>query len=249
MPRGRRFAVQAHQAPQRAGRTLRQWKLMRTALPLGVATTLAALNLNMPRYFIHSRLGERSLGIYSAMAYTTVAMILVADSLGHCAIPRLSRLYTAARLAEFRALLLKLLAAGACLGLSGLAVAHLMGVRLLAIIYGHEYAVHYRIFLVLILATAIHCVACMFTSAITSARCFRIQVPLYVLVVGSNALACARWVPTAGLAGGAAAMAVAAVVHLVLGAVVVGYLLWVPAKSLPCPVSPQPGLDDWEAGL
>ena len=83
----------------------------------------------------------------------------------------------------------------------------------------------------LILATAIHCVACMFTSAITSARCFRIQVPLYVLVVGANALACARWVPAAGLTGGAAAMAVAAVVHLVLGAAVVGYLLWVPAKS------------------
>ena len=62
----------------------------------------------------------------------------------------------------------------------------------------------------LILATAIHCVACMLTSAVTSARCFRIQVPLYALVVGSNALACARWVPTAGLAGGAAAMAVAA---------------------------------------
>ena len=66
VPRGRRFVAQAHQASQRAGRSLRQWKLMRTALPLGIATTLAALNLNMPRYFIHSRLGERSLGIYSA---------------------------------------------------------------------------------------------------------------------------------------------------------------------------------------
>ena len=111
------------------------------------------------------------------MAYTTVAMILVADSLGHCAIPRLSRLYTAGRLAEFRALLLKLLAAGGGLGLAGLAAAQFMGVRLLTLMYGREYAVHYRVFLVLIVATAIHCVACMFTSAITSARCFRIQVP------------------------------------------------------------------------
>ncbi len=249
VPRGQRFAALAQQVSQRAGRSLRQWNLMRTALPLGIATTLAALNLNMPRYFIHARLGERSLGIYSAMAYTTVAMILVADSLGHCAIPRLSRLYTAARLVEFRSLLLKLLAAGACLGLSGLAVAHLMGVRLLALIYGHEYAVHYRIFLVLILATAIHCVACMFTSAITSARCFRIQVPLYVSVVGANAIACARWVPAAGLTGGAAAMVVAAVVHLVLGASVVGYLLWVPSNSPACPPSPQSAVNDWEASL
>ncbi len=223
---------------------------MCTAFPLGISTTMAALNLNMPRYFIHARLGERQLGIYSAMAYATVAMILVADSLGHCAIPRLSRLYCAGRLAEFRSLLLRLLAAGGTLGLAGLAVAQLMGVRLLTLIYGREYAAHYRVFLVLILATAIHCVACMLTSAVTSARCFRIQVPLYALVAGSNALACARWVPSAGLAGGAAAMVVAAVVHLVLGAAVVAYLLWTPAKPAPCPQAAQPPcVDDWEASL
>src|SRR5260370_34163514 len=106
-----------------------------------------------------------------------------------------------------------------------------MGVRLLTLIYGREYAAHYRIFLVLILATAIHCVACMLTSAVTSARCFRIQVPLYALVAGSNALACARWVSTAGLAGGAAAMGGAAAGHLAPGAAVVAYLAWAPAKG------------------
>ena len=222
---------------------------MYTALPLGISTTMAALNLNMPRYFIHAGLGERQLGIYSAMAYTTVAMILVADSLGHCAIPRLSRLYSAGRLAEFRSLLVRLVAAGGCLGLVGLAVARILGARLLTAIYGHEYAVHYPVFLVLILATAIYCVASMFTSAVTSARCFRIQVPLYGLVVGSNALACARWVPDSGLAGGAAAMAVAALTHLVLGVAVVSWLLHAPGKRAQCPQAAQACVDDWEASL
>lgn len=55
------------------------------ALPLGVATTIAALNLNVPRYFIHARLGERQLWIYSALAYATVAMIIVSGSLGFIA--------------------------------------------------------------------------------------------------------------------------------------------------------------------
>jgi O-antigen/teichoic acid export membrane protein len=245
VPRGRRFAASS---PRSQG-LRRSWSLMLMALPLGASTTMAALNLNMPRYFIHARLGERQLGIYSAMAYATVAMILVADSLGHCAIPRMSRLYAARRMPEFRALLLKLLAAGGVLGLAGVTVAQLMGVRLLTLLYGHEYAVHYRIFLVLILATAIHCVACMFTSAITSARYFRIQVPLYALVVGSNAIACARWVPSAGLAGGAAAMAVAAVTHLVLGAAIVGWLLRAPAVRAVCPQAAQACADDWEASL
>jgi O-antigen/teichoic acid export membrane protein len=256
--RGRRFAVGSESLAPLLGQTIRgrssrqgkgfrrQLNLMRVALPLGIAMTMATINLNMPRYFIHARLGERQLGIFSAMAYATVAMILVSDSLGHCAIPRMSRLYTGGRLAEFESLLLRLLAAGGVLGLAGLAVAQVLGVRLLTIFYGREYAVHSRIFVVLILATAIHCVACMFTSAITSARCFRIQVPLYALVAGSNALACARWVPTAGLAGGAAAMVVAAVVHLVLGAAVVGGLLWAPAKRVACPQTTESCMNDWE---
>ena len=46
------------------------------------------------------------------------------------------------------------------------------------------------------LATAIHCVAGMLTSGIMSARCFQIQVPMFALVVASNALACYRLVPT-----------------------------------------------------
>jgi O-antigen/teichoic acid export membrane protein len=214
----------------------RQWNLLRTALPLGFSTTMAALNLNMPRYFIHTRLGENQLGIYSAMAYATVAMILVSDSLGHSAIPRLSRLYSAGQLKEFRRFLLKMVAAGAALGLSGLAVSQIMGVRLLTLVYGREYSAHYRVFVILILATAIYCVACMFTSAVTSARCFRIQAPLYALIAGSNALACAFWVPSAGLAGGAAAMAVSALVHLTLGIAVVSWLVWSPKKRAALPV-------------
>jgi len=257
IPQGRRLIGNSPSAAESVGTMgkrqalgfRRSWNLMWMALPLGISTTMAALNLHMPRYFIHTQLGERALGIYSAMAYATVAMILVADSLGHCAIPRLSRLYTRGQLAEFRSMLLKLLAAGGCLGLTGLAVAHLMGVRLLTLIYGYEYAAHYQIFMILILATAIHCVASMLTSAVTSARCFRIQVPLYALVVGSNALACARWVPTAGLAGGAAAMAVAASVHLVLGAAVVGWLLRAPAKPAARTPAAQACVDDWEASL
>jgi O-antigen/teichoic acid export membrane protein len=250
--RGRRFVPPSQRLAHRirpAQGFLRQLKLMRLALPLGIVTSMAALNLNMPRYFIHARLGEHQLGVYSAIAYATVAMVLVSDSLGHCSVPRLSRLYTDGQLPEFRLLLLKLLAAGGALGLAGLTVAHTMGSRLLTLFYGGQYAAQSRIFLTLILSTAIYCVACMLTSAITAARCFRIQVPLYVLVVGSNALACARWVPTEGLAGGARAMVVAAVVHLVLGAAVVGYLLWPSVKRGVCALGPRALVDDWEASL
>ncbi len=205
--------------------------LIFTALPLGLAMTLAALNLNMPRYYIHAHLGERQLGIYSALAYTTVSMILVTDSLGHCAIPRLSRLYRADRLADYRALLLKMLASAGGLGLAGLAAVQIAGSRLLTLVYGKEYAAQVQVFRILILATAVYCVACMFTSAITAARRFRIQPVLYVCVVAVNAAVCAHWIPTAGLAGGAAGMLAAAMVHLILSAAVVTHLLLAPRVS------------------
>jgi O-antigen/teichoic acid export membrane protein len=223
----------------------RQSHLMRLALPLGIVTTVASLNVNIPRYFIHARMGEHQLGIFSAMAYATVAMALVSDSLGHCAIPRMSRLYATGELAEFRSLLLRLLAAGGALGLAGLAGAQVMGARLLTIFYSRQYAAYSGVFILLMFATAIRCVACMLTAGITSARCFRIQVPMFALVAGCSALACARWVPTTGLAGGAIAMVIAAAVHLVLAAAVLTYLLLQPVKRVK---EPQPSFDYWEPG-
>jgi O-antigen/teichoic acid export membrane protein len=226
----------------------RGWSLLRLALPLGIVTTLVSINLNMPRYFIQARMGEHQLGVFSAMAYATVAITLISDSLGHCAIPRMSRLYAGGYFVEFRALLLKLLAVGGVLGLTGLAVVHVMGATLLTIFYSSEYAVHSQAFTLLVLATAIHCVACMLTSGIMSARCFKIQVPMFAIVAGSNALACARWVPKAGIVGGAVATATSAAVHLVLAALVLGYLLLTPSIHVIARRKP-PLCDHWEPSV
>ena len=210
----------------------RQWNLMRLALPLGIVTTMASINLNMPRYFIEARMGEHELGIFSALAYATVAMTLVSDSLGHCATPRMSRLYADGQLSEFRSVLLQLSAIGCALGLAGLAIAQVMGTWLLTTFYSPEYAARSPVFIGLMFATAIHCVAGMLTSGILSARCFKVQVPMFGLVVASSAWACYRLVPTSGLAGGAMAMVVGAVVRLVLSAAVVVYLFSMQTKRV-----------------
>ena len=237
-------------SPERHAQGLqRQWNLMRLALPLGIVTTMASINLNMPRYFIEARMGEHQLGIFSALAYATVAMTLVSDSLGHCAIPRMSRLYAGGELAKFRSVLFQLSAIGCALGLAGLVVAKVMGTRLLTIFYSPEYAAGSRVFIVLMLATAIHCVAGMLTSGIMSARCFRVQVPMFALVVASTALACYRLVPTSGLTGGAEAMVIGAAVRLVLAAIVVGYLLSAHARRLAQELALQPRIDEWNASL
>jgi hypothetical protein len=59
----------------------------------------------------------------------------------------------------------------------------------------------------------------------TTARYFRIQLPLFALVAGMTALACAWLVPSDALRGGAAALIVAAVVQAAGSALVVVHAL------------------------
>ena len=203
----------------------RRWSLMRLALPLGVVTTLVSVNLNVPRYFIEARMGMPQLGMFSAFAYATVAVTLVNDSLGHCAIPRMSRMYSRGYVTEFRTFLLRLLAIGCTLGLGGILVAQFMGARLIGLFYNAEYVGGAHIFVVLMLATGIHCAAGMLVSGIMAARYFSVQVPISILVVASTALACYYLVPISGLLGAAWAMVLGAVVRLILAGAVVTHLL------------------------
>lgn len=226
----------------------RQWHLMRLALPLGIVTTLASINVNMPRYFIEAKLGEHQLGIFSALVYATVGVTLVSDSLGNCAIPCMSRLYAEGRIAEFRAVLLKLSAGGSALGLIGVAVALLAGKTLLSAFYSPEYSAVAQIFTVLMFAAAINCLAGMLISGILSARYFRLQVPLFLIVAAASALACYRLVPLMGLKGGAIAMVVGAIVRLILAASVALFLFFVAANRLQGPVRSDV-IDQWSLSL
>jgi O-antigen/teichoic acid export membrane protein len=200
-------------------------RLLAIALPLGIVTTIASVNLHMPRYFVHAEMGEHQLGIFSAMAYATVALTLVGDSLGSSAIPRLSRLYASGKFAEYRTLLVRLVAIGCAISLSGLAVVRSSGAWLLRVVYNADYAAQSRVFTLLMAAAALHFTASMITTGITSARRFRIQVPLYLLVVGSTAWGCAHWVPSLGLTGAALGVICGAAVRVVLAGAVLAYLL------------------------
>jgi O-antigen/teichoic acid export membrane protein len=249
---GRRLVARSKKIPDRTSSrpvpslgNRHLWNLLRLALPLGIVTTLVSISLNMPRYFIHAYMGEHQLGIFSAMVYATVAITLVNDSLGHCAISRMSRLYAGGQLAEFRALLLKLLAFSCIIGLIALAVVHVMGAPLLTIFYGPDYAAHSRAFSLLMLAAAMQCVACMLTSGIMAARRFKIQLPMFAMVASSSMLFCSILVPTAGILGGATAMAISAGVHLILAALVLNYLLLAPSTP-DCIRKPPVCVDNWK---
>jgi O-antigen/teichoic acid export membrane protein len=225
----------------------RQFRLMRLALPLGIMTTMVSVNLNMPRYFIGARLGVHQLGIFSALAYATVTITLVSDSLGHCAMPRLSRLYARGHLSDFRSLLFQLSIVGCALGGAGLAAAKVAGVNVLTIFYSSDYAVYSHVFVVLMFAAAIHCVASMLTCGIISARYFNVQVPVFAVVIACTATGCYLWIPNSGLEGGAEALVFGATVRLVLAAAVVAYLLYDKGSRV-CDIA-YPSVENWHLSV
>ena len=109
----------------------RSLELGRSAVPLGLAMWLVALNPNVPRYFIEAMIGVGQLGLFAAMAHFVVAGRMPITALCQAAFPRLADLYAAEDRRAFRRLLVRLMAVSVLPGLIGLVVTLAFGRELL----------------------------------------------------------------------------------------------------------------------
>jgi O-antigen/teichoic acid export membrane protein len=180
--------------------------LAKTAFPLGVVMMLISLNINVPRYFIESTLGARELGIFAAIAYIMSAGNTVVGALGQSATPRLARHFAEGNLSAYQSLVRKLLTIGVAFGSTEILLALLIGRPVLTWLYKPEYADRVDIFVWVMAVAAIANLASFLGYAITAARCFRPQVPLFGSCVVISAIACWALVPSQGLRGAAWAM-------------------------------------------
>ena len=190
-------------------------KLVLLALPLGFVMMLLSLNTNIPRYFIERYLGERELGIFAAMSYLMVVGSMVVSALAESASPRLAKYYAAGNSTAFRTLLLKLVGVGLMLGMGGVFVAVVAGKPILTLLYTPEYAERADLFAWLMVAAGIGYVSSFLGYGMTAARYFRVQMPLFVLVTGSCAIASFWLIPTQGVRGAAIALVISALIQLV----------------------------------
>jgi O-antigen/teichoic acid export membrane protein len=197
-------------------------RLARLSLPLGVVGMLVSLNANIPRYFIEHYGGEAALGYFSAMAYLMVAGTMVVGALGQSATPRLARHYVE-DLDAFTRLVWRLVALGTVLGLAALLAAGFFGREILTVLYRRDYAAHSDVLVWLMAAAAMGYLASMLGYAMTAARYFKVQAPVFALVVGVNVAACALLVPSRGLIGAAWAMVIALGVQLLSAAAVTAH--------------------------
>jgi O-antigen/teichoic acid export membrane protein len=194
------------------------------ALPLGIVMMLTSLNTSIPRYFVEGYLGEHELGIFAAIAYLKRAGNTFALALGQSASPRLAGYYAAGNGKAFRWLVLKLVGVGALLGAAGVLVAVVAGSEILTLLYQPEYAQHDLLVRVMV-ATGIGYVASFLGYAMTAARYFRAQLPLFAFVSGTTALACLWLIPSGGLRGAATALIISIVIQAVCSLAVVMYAL------------------------
>ncbi len=206
-----------------------QWELRKMgrilwlALPLGIVAMLVNLNVNVPRYFIQWRLGTRELGIYSALAFLMSAGNLLVSALAQAVFVRLARLYAEGRRRAFAFVLLKLLAVGTVLGMGGIVVAWIAAARLLAIIYRPEYAAESHLLVWFMVVAWVGYLGQFLGCAMTSARLFVHQIPLFAVGVLTITVGSYWLVPRMGLQGAIVASMAGIMVQLLASAGVLAY--------------------------
>jgi len=197
-----------------------QGELLWLSLPLGIVVLLTSLNSSVPSYFIKQALGERELGIFSAIGFMISVGNMAVVSLGQSAFTRLARAYASGNLAAFGSLLGKLLAFGAMLGVCGMIISKLAGREILTILFRPEYAERADLLPWIMAAGSVLFMAQFLGFGMTAAGYYNSQVVLNILANLSLLAACYWLVARRGLLGAFLAMLIAAIVQLA-GSVVI----------------------------
>lgn len=190
-------------------------KLIWLSLPLGLVMMLISLNANIPRYFLEHSLGKKELGVFAALAYLIVAGNMVVSALGSAARPRLAKYYAGGNVSAYQKLLFQLVAIACLLGLSGILVAWVAGGQILTIVYQPEYAKYTELLIWLMVTAGIGYVSSFLGEGMTAARYFRTQIPLFIVVTSTSAIASFWFIPKNGLKGAAIALMIAEIVRTI----------------------------------
>jgi O-antigen/teichoic acid export membrane protein len=205
--------VRSYMDELRAGGYRRLWKLGVAGLPMGFVLMMVSLNLSIPRYFIQHSLGMAELGIFSAIATLMAAGGVITNAVGQAAAPRLAKYFAIGDRRSFATLLAAITAASLGLGAAGYGTALFFGRNAMALIYRPEYSTRQDVLLWLMGASGFYYLGSTLGYAVTAARCFIPQLPLFTVAAITTGLACLALVPSQGLRGAAVAILVSAAVQ------------------------------------
>jgi len=197
-----------------------QRQLLWRSLPLGIVVLLTTLNSSIPSFFIKQGIGERDLGIFTALGLTISVGNMIVVSLGQSAFTRLSRAYASGNTTVFGSLLVVLLTCGAGLGVCGMLISKFAGREILTLLFRPEYAEQADLLPWIMAAGAALFMAQFLGFGMTAAGFYHSQVYLNILANITLVAACYWLVAGKGLLGAILAMLIAAIVQLVASAVI-----------------------------
>jgi O-antigen/teichoic acid export membrane protein len=193
-------------------------KLAWLSFPLGVSAMLMSLAINIPRYFIEHFAGSVEVGLFSALAYLTIASGMIVNSLAEVTVPRFAKLFTTARFQEARRLLLLSLAATVVVGAASIAIAAAFSAPLVTLVYRAQYAKSGSLLIWLMVAAAFANIASIFNYVLLAARRFQLHLAcLIALTIGTTGASFVM-IPRWGALGAAFASIFGFVVQAVLSA-------------------------------
>jgi O-antigen/teichoic acid export membrane protein len=189
--------------------------LLWTALPLGLASGVSSLSVNLPRYALQHHSGAASLGMFAAAGYLVLTGNVFFSAVAQTLLPRLAELRANGTPAGFHGLLRQALIGVAVAGALGVWAAGLFGSGLLRRLYGAEYggAGAGRVLTVLTLATALGGACYVLDAGLSAARRFTGQLAVNAAVLVAGVLGALALVPQYGVLGAAWATVAAAAVH------------------------------------
>jgi O-antigen/teichoic acid export membrane protein len=187
--------------------------LARRALPLGLATSLVAFSVYVPRYFVERGFGPRALGIFSAIVYIGLATDTAVQALGQTVTSRFARFYASGDVRSYYGLLVKLLALALGLGVAGVVGALVLGEWVLDLLYGPAYAARADVLVWALVGAGIHYVASFLSYAVMATRTFERFLLPYSLVAITAVASAALLVPSHGLVGAAWSYCIVGVVN------------------------------------
>jgi O-antigen/teichoic acid export membrane protein len=185
------------------------WRIVRLALPLGVAGGLNSLRANIVRYLMAYFMGQGAVGIYAALAYVPAGVSLAASTLAQAVSPQLARAFVRGREAEFRMLAFKLLGVALGIGSGALGVVLLAGPRLLDVLYGARYAAEHPVFVIAMAGLGFTCAAAYMNDALVARRLMASQLRIICLVGVVETVLGALLLQGHGLRGAATATLIA----------------------------------------
>ncbi|MGE0267510.1 MAG: oligosaccharide flippase family protein [Candidatus Omnitrophota bacterium] len=189
-------------------------RMILMAFPLGIVMGIISLNSNIPRYAIEKFLGARDLGIFAALVYTTVAVNMFILALGQAVAPKMSRCFATRDIPGFKSILNKMIVINLVIGLAGVLVISAGGKWILSLLYTAEYADYSNLFILLMVCATVMGIASAYGFAMTAARQFKLQVPLFLVVLFSTALISYIFIPQFKLNGAALALLVSAGIQI-----------------------------------